>query len=139
MDADVRPATQMRRVNSQDTVTTTGYGTEPDRLDTTEPAPKPKVLNLWVHDEAFSKEEVIINPAIYRYLPSAGQVFEVAALKATSDVRDFEKARGLNEQDGNVGKQHLHNSSDPIPNDEFPHVETDPIDTLPMPTSNRDA
>ena len=126
MDADVSSGTLLRRVNSKDTVTTTDYDSDRDRIGTTQLAPEPKVLTLWVHDEAFSKEEVIINPATQLHVPKAGQVFEVAALKATSDVRDFETARGLRDQDGNNDTQQHQVSSEPVTDEEPPRLETDP-------------
>ncbi|KAI9649848.1 vacuolar membrane-associated protein iml1 [Ciborinia camelliae] len=66
--------------------------------------PKPLKLpverrcNLWTHDEAFSKEEVILNLDLFPDV-KAGELMAIVALKTDSGLRDFQDKSTLNKQD----------------------------------------
>jgi DEP domain-containing protein 5 len=50
-----------------------------------------KVVTLWVHDDAFSKEDVLINPDIFDGLELGSEsLVEIASLRSSSEVRDFQ-------------------------------------------------
>jgi hypothetical protein len=46
--------------------------------------------NLWVHDEAFSKEEVVLNLDLFPDV-EAGELMAIVALKTDSGIRDFQE------------------------------------------------
>jgi hypothetical protein len=51
--------------------------------------------NIWVHDESFSKDEVVINLDLFPDIKS-GELMAIVALKTDSGVRDFQdKAQTL--------------------------------------------
>ncbi|RAL65769.1 hypothetical protein DID88_005434 [Monilinia fructigena] len=54
--------------------------------------------NLWTHDEAFSKEEVILNLDLFPDV-KAGELMSIIALKTDSGLRDFQDKSTLNKQD----------------------------------------
>jgi hypothetical protein len=45
--------------------------------------------NLWVHDDAFSKDEVVLNLDLFPNV-QPGQLMAIVALKTDSGVRDFQ-------------------------------------------------
>lgn len=50
-----------------------------------------RVITLWVHDDAFSKETVLINPDIFDALELGSEsLVEIASLRSSSEVRDFQ-------------------------------------------------
>src|SRR5271168_1211715 len=54
------------------------------------PPPCPQVATLWVHDDKFSKEDVLIDKNLFGRSIERGALLEVVALSTTSDVRDFQ-------------------------------------------------
>src|SRR3954454_13989518 len=56
-------------------------------------ASKPEPASLWVHDESFSKDEVLINPDTFHHIMiEAGDLVQIVALRTSLEVRDFEKS-----------------------------------------------
>jgi len=56
--------------------------------------PVEKKCLLWIHDDAFSKEEVVLNLDIFPDI-NAGELMAIMALKSDTNVRDFqEKGQG---------------------------------------------
>src|ERR1700722_4834583 len=56
-------------------------------------APKPELASLWVHDESFSKDEVLVNPDTFHHVRvAAGDLIQIVALRTSLEVRDFEKS-----------------------------------------------
>lgn len=60
--------------------------------------PVERRCNLWTHDEAFSKEEVILNLDLFPDV-KAGELMAIVALKTDSGLRDFQDKSTLNKQD----------------------------------------
>src|SRR3954471_5761443 len=57
------------------------------------PPLKPAVerrCNLWVHEEAFSKDEVVLNLDLFPEV-KAGELMAIVALKTDTGVRDFQE------------------------------------------------
>jgi DEP domain-containing protein 5 len=56
-------------------------------------ASKPELASLWVHDESFSKDEVLVNPDTFHHVRiAAGDLVQIVALRTSLEVRDFEKS-----------------------------------------------
>ncbi|EXJ91916.1 hypothetical protein A1O3_00466 [Capronia epimyces CBS 606.96] len=71
-----------------------GLGDGPPSL----PAVQPVRATLWVHDDGFSSEEVLINESILEGSAiSEGGLIEIFPARETSDVRDFQSPSGENE------------------------------------------
>ena len=52
-----------------------------------------EIASLWIHDETFSKDEVLVNPDTFQHVRlTAGDLVQIVALKAALEVRDFEKS-----------------------------------------------
>ncbi|QSZ28751.1 hypothetical protein DSL72_003256 [Monilinia vaccinii-corymbosi] len=60
--------------------------------------PVERRCNLWTHDEAFSKEEVILNLDLFPDV-RAGELMAIVALRTDSGLRDFQDKSTLNKQD----------------------------------------
>lgn len=59
-----------------------------------------KVITLWIHDDAFSKDDVLINPGIFEGVElSPDHLVEISCLKSTTEVRDFQKISDETEED----------------------------------------
>ncbi len=53
----------------------------------------PELATLWVHDDSFSRDEVLINSDTFSHLSVApGDLVQIVALKTALDVRDFEQS-----------------------------------------------
>ena len=83
-----------------------------------------KVVTLWVHDDAFSKEDVLINPDIFDGLELGSEsLVEIASLRSPSEVRDFqavedEAGDGLEgEGTRDLGRQTSRDSQQPFDTD----------------------
>lgn len=83
-----------------------------------------KVITIWVHDDAFSKDDVLINPSIFDGLePSSNHLVEIAGLKSASEIRDFqtnvdEADAEANKEDGqSLGRQTSRESQDAFETD----------------------
>ena len=53
----------------------------------------PQVATIWVHDDSFSKEEVLINGDVFRPLVNNVPLVAITALKVPYESQDFEKAQ----------------------------------------------
>ena len=54
-----------------------------------------KVITLWVHDDAFSRDDVLINPSLFDGVElNQDHLIEVASLRSASEVRDFQTSSG---------------------------------------------
>jgi hypothetical protein len=59
-----------------------------------------KVITLWVHDDGFSKEDVLINPDMFDGVElSPDLLIELACMRNTSEVRDFQRISDEIEED----------------------------------------
>ncbi|KAH8593446.1 hypothetical protein B0O99DRAFT_547124 [Bisporella sp. PMI_857] len=58
--------------------------------------------NLWVHDEAFSKDEVVLNMDLFPEI-NPGDLIAIVASKADSGVRDFQETVSLRKDSDNLG------------------------------------
>ena len=99
MSAHASPSRQRSRTSSNssdNTVRTASADPLHHQKSTREPTvPQSEVASLWLHDESFSKEEVLVNPDTFRNVSlSSGDLVQIVALKLASDVRDFEKSTG---------------------------------------------
>jgi DEP domain-containing protein 5 len=62
-----------------------------------------RICTLWVHEESFSREDVILNFALFpKGSVRAGDLAEIVALKSNSEVRDFQDAVPKNPRDSNT-------------------------------------
>ena len=61
---------------------------------------QPEVVSLWVHDESFCRDEVVVNPDTFQHVRlAAGDLVQMIALKSALEVRDFEKSSGISMSD----------------------------------------
>jgi hypothetical protein len=59
-----------------------------------------RICTLWVHEDSFSREDVILNFALFpKGSMRAGDLAEIVALRSNSDVRDFQDAAPKNSRD----------------------------------------
>ena len=61
-------------------------------------APFERRCNLWVHDDVFSKDEVVLNLDLYPEV-KAGDLMAIVALKTDSGVRDFQDQVNASKKD----------------------------------------
>ncbi|KAI9765893.1 MAG: vacuolar membrane-associated protein iml1 [Geoglossum simile] len=62
-----------------------------------------RICTLWVHEDSFSREDVILNFALFpKGSVRAGDLAEIVALKSNSEVRDFQDAVPKNPRDANA-------------------------------------
>lgn len=78
-----------------------------------------KVITLWIHDDGFSKDDVLINPGIFDGIePSPDHLAEIAFLGSTSEVRDFQTTSDesgedyIREDDRSLGRQNSRESQE---------------------------
>src|SRR5256885_5040592 len=56
-------------------------------------AAQPEIVSLWIHDDNFCKDEVLVNPDAFQHINlAAGDLVQIMALRSTLGVRDFEKS-----------------------------------------------
>jgi hypothetical protein len=71
--------------------------------------------NIWVHDESFSRDEVVINLDLFPDV-KAGELMAIVALKTDSGVRDFvDKAQISNGEPTVLVEQSHLNPNSPVP------------------------
>lgn len=97
MLARVAPAraSHLRHVStsSNDTVRASSVRSSHDTRPDTAPPVTYRLCTLWVHDDSFSKEETLFNPSIFEGAKvNPGDLVEIVALKASTDVRDFQQS-----------------------------------------------
>ena len=72
-------------------------------------APISKIVTLWVHDENFSKDEVLVDPdALGKEGIRPGDLIEIIALKTTTESKDFQQ-----QHDETSDRDKQHNSQRP--------------------------
>lgn len=65
-----------------------------------------KICTLWVHDENFSRQDVVLNVAKFTECGiEAGSLTWVAAINPTTAVRDFQSNIGLAKETGSPGQR----------------------------------
>lgn len=62
------------------------------------PLPFERRCNLWVHDEVYSKDEVVLNLDLFPDV-KAGDLLAIVALKTDSGVRDFQDQSNASRKD----------------------------------------
>ena len=74
---------------------------------------QPEVVSLWVHDESFSKDDVLVNPDTLHHLRlAAGDLVQIVALKSALEARDFEKSSEVSLTDSSDSSKPKGTSSD---------------------------
>jgi hypothetical protein len=71
--------------------------------------PVERRCNLWVHDEVFSKEDVVLNLDLFPNV-KVGELMAIVALKAESGIRDFQEKAPKKDFDGLSSSAHLERS-----------------------------
>jgi hypothetical protein len=78
-----------------------------------------KVITLWVHDDSFSKDDVLINPSTFDGAElSPDHLVEIACLRSSSEVRDFQANPDepdedyMKEDNHSLGRQHSRESQE---------------------------
>jgi hypothetical protein len=62
---------------------------------------QPEIASVWVHDENFSKDEVLVNPDTFHHVSfAAGDLVQIVALKSSLEIRDFENSSGVSLTEG---------------------------------------
>ena len=96
-------ALHLRQISngSSETITSSRPVTAASDADTVQHAPAPlkpiveRMCNIWVHDEGFSKDEVVLNLDLFPDV-KPGELMAIVTLKTDSGVRDFQdKAQSL--------------------------------------------
>ena len=90
--------------------------------------PKPTIgqrCNIWVHDEGFSKDEVVLNLDLFPDV-KAGELMAILSLKTDSGVRDFQDKA----QSSKVSGEHIAPANQAEPGSSNP--------TGPVPTNGSD-
>ena len=116
MEDAVKSPRAYAEIESDDTATISEYDFGDQIASQLPPQLKPQIVTLWVHDEAFSKAEVLIHPGLIRPSLTLDTFIEVTASRIPSDVRDFETSKSDGEPRERQSKgfdNHIESSHDP--------------------------